>query len=88
METGVELIGAKGKRADLEVITTAIEALSKCVPDFRIEIGHAEFFKALAKELPVSDDEREEDKIFIESKNYSALNQCLISSNRHRLLSI
>ena len=77
METGVELIGAKGKRADLEVITTAVEALSKCVPDFRIEIGHAEFFKALAKKLPVSDDEREEIRFFIESKNYSALNTVL-----------
>lgn len=77
METGVELIGAKGKRADLEVITTAIEALSRCVPDFRIEIGHAEFFKALAKKLPVSDEAREEIRFFIESKNYSALNSIL-----------
>ena len=77
METGVELIGAKGKRADLEVITTAIEALSKCVPDFRIEIGHAEFFKSLAKKLPVNDEEREEIRFYIESKNYSALNTVL-----------
>lgn len=77
METGVELIGASGKRADLEVITTAIEALSKCVPDFRIEIGHAGFFKALAGKLPVSDEEREEIRFFIESKNYSALNSVL-----------
>ena len=77
METGVELIGAKGKRADLEVITTAIEALSKCVPDFRIEIGHAEFFKSIAKKLPVTDEEREEIRFYIESKNYSALNTVL-----------
>ena len=77
METGVELIGAKGKRADVEVITTAIEALSKCVPDFRIEIGHAEFFKSLAKKLPVTDEEREEIRFYIESKNYSALNTVL-----------
>ena len=77
METGVELIGASGKRADLEVITTAVEALSKCVPDFRIEIGHAGFFKALAGKLPVSDEEREEIRFFIESKNYSALNSVL-----------
>lgn len=79
MQTGIELIGAKGKRADLEVITTAIEALSKCVPDFRIEIGHAGFFKALAQKLPVSDEEREEIRFFIESKNYSALNSILDS---------
>lgn len=77
MQTGIELIGAKGKRADLEVITTAIEALSKCVPDFRIELGHAGFFKALEQKLPVSDSEREDIRFFIESKNYSALNSAL-----------
>ncbi len=77
MQTGIELIGASGKRSDLEVITTAVEALSKCVPDFRIEIGHAAFFKALAQKLPVSDSEREEIRFFIESKNYSALNSAL-----------
>lgn len=74
METGIELIGASGKRADLETITTAIEALSKCVPDFRIELGNAAFYKTLAKDLPVDDDEREQIRQFIESKNYSALN--------------
>lgn len=77
MQTGIELIGAKGKRADLETITTAIEALSKCVPDFRIELGNAAFFKAVAKNLPVSDDDREEIRTLIESKNYSALNSVL-----------
>ena len=77
MQTGIELIGAKGKRADLETITTAIEALSKCVPDFRIELGNAAFFKAVAKNLPVSDEEREEIRTLIESKNYSALNSVL-----------
>ena len=77
MQTGIELIGASGKRADLEVITTAIEALSKCVPDFRIELGHAGYFKALAQMLPVSREEREDIRMYIESKNYSALNSIL-----------
>lgn len=77
MQTGIELIGAKGKRADLETITTAIDALSECVPDFRIEIGNAAFFKAVAKNLPVSCEEREEIRVLIESKNYSALNSVL-----------
>ncbi len=77
MEAGVELIGAKGKRADLEVITTAIDALSRCVPDFRIELGHAGFFRALASKLPVSAHRREKIRYYIESKNYSALNTTL-----------
>lgn len=77
MQTGIELIGAKGKRADLEVLTTAIEALSRCVPDFRMELGNAKFFRALAKNLPVDDEEREQIRQLIESKNYSALNSVL-----------
>ncbi len=79
MQAGIELIGAKGKRADIEVITTAIEALSKCVPDFRIELGNAAFFRILAGALPVSDEAREEIRMLIESKNYSALNTLLDS---------
>ena len=77
MQAGIELIGAKGRRADLEVITTAVEALSKCVPDFRIEIGHAGFFRALAQKLPVNKEYREKIRMLIESKNYSALNSKL-----------
>ena len=88
MQTGIELIGAKGKRADLEVITTAIEALSKCVPDFRIELGHAGFFKALAQKLPVSDSEREDIRCFIESKNYSALNSALDSLEQTQAVNV
>lgn len=88
MQTGIELIGANGKRADLEVITTAIEALSKCVPDFRIELGHAGFFKALAQKLPVSDSEREDIRFFIESKNYSALNSALDSLEQTQAVNV
>lgn len=78
-QAGIELIGAGGKRADLEVIVTAIEALQKIVPDFRIELGHAGFFKSLARQLPVSDIVREEIRLSIESKNYSALDTILDS---------
>lgn len=79
MQAGIELIGAKGKRSDIEVITTAIEALSKCVPDFRIELGNAAFFRILAGALHVSVEAREEIRMLIESKNYSALNSILDS---------
>ncbi len=77
VQTGIELLGADGIRADLEVIVTAIEALSKCVPDFRFELGHAGFFRALAKQLPISADLREDIRCTIESKNYAALEMIL-----------
>jgi ATP phosphoribosyltransferase, regulatory subunit len=77
VQTGVELLGASGIRADLEVIATAVEALGKCVSNFRLELGHAGFFRALAEQLPVSDDIREDIRQAIESKNYAALDAVL-----------
>ncbi|HHZ05564.1 MAG TPA: ATP phosphoribosyltransferase regulatory subunit [Clostridiales bacterium] len=76
-QAGMELLGVSGKRADLELITAAIEAMQKVVPDFRIELGHAIFFRALVNKLPISDYQREEVRLSIESKNYSALNSIL-----------
>lgn len=77
MQSGVELIGADGKRADLEMLFMAIEALGSIVDDFRIEIGHAEFFRVLASKLPVDDVTRENIRLSIESKNYAALSSML-----------
>lgn len=77
VQTGIELLGAAGIRADLEVIATAVEALSQCVPNFRLELGHAGFFRALAEQLPVTDNVREDIRQAIESKNYAALDAIL-----------
>ena len=77
-QSGIELIGASGIRADLEIITTAIDALNSCgARDFRIEIGHAGFFKALSKALKTSDGIRDEIVEHIETKNFAALNDLL-----------
>ena len=77
MQSGIELLGARGRRADLEVLATAIEALSRCVPNFRIELGHAGFFKAIAAQLPIDDAVREDIRQYIEAKNYAALDMVL-----------
>lgn len=72
-QAGIELIGAGGKAADLEVLSLAVAALGACLDDFRIEIGHSGIFRALSKKLDVSDAKREELREYIESKNYAAL---------------
>lgn len=77
-QSGIELIGAKGLRADLEVITMAIQALELCgAPDYQIEIGHAGYFKSLCASL--SCDEETVSAIYdcLESKNFVALNTVL-----------
>lgn len=77
-QSGIELIGASGLRADLEVITMAIDALESCgAPDYKIEIGHAGFFKALCEELNVDSDTLGDIYEYMESKNFVALNSVL-----------
>ncbi|ARP50356.1 ATP phosphoribosyltransferase regulatory subunit [Ruminococcaceae bacterium CPB6] len=78
-QAGIELMGASGIRADLEVLTTAVEALSSCCPDFRLELGHAGFFREFARQLPISEEEREDIRCAIETKNYAALDTILDS---------
>lgn len=81
-QAGVELIGASGERADLEVLSLAAESLRLFCSDdengqFRIEIGHIGFFQALMEQLDVSQDIRDEIRELIESKNYAALSDVL-----------
>lgn len=77
LQMGIELLGAKGKRADLEVLTTAIDSINNVTPNFRVELGHSGFFNALANQLPVNEEKKEEIRTAIESKNYSYLNSIL-----------
>ncbi len=80
LQTGIELIGSDSKRADLEVITTAIEVLSSCSDgNFRLEIGDIAFFKELVNMLCIDEDAKESIRELIETKNYPALNDLLDS---------
>jgi len=77
-QSGIELLGAYGLRADLEVITTAVEAIENCTSaDFKLEIGHAGFFKELCKKLNVSDDVVSEIYDCVETRNFVSLNNIL-----------
>ena len=77
MQVGVELIGASGRRPDLEVIATAAYALRECMADFRIELGHAGFFRAIASSMNLDEETCEDIRAIIEAKNYAALDSLL-----------
>lgn len=77
MQMGVELLGVKGIRADLEILTTAVKTISSVADDFRIELGHADVFDALSAELDIDEAYKEKIRVSIEGKNYSALNNLL-----------
>ena len=77
-QCGVEMIGAFGKKADLEMIALAADALRVCgVDGFHIELGHAELFRSLADQMEMSGEELEQMRTYIEGKNYAALNDLL-----------
>ncbi|MBQ8569123.1 MAG: ATP phosphoribosyltransferase regulatory subunit [Oscillospiraceae bacterium] len=79
-QTGIELIGSASRRADIEVISSAIKVLASCESEnFRLEIGHIGFFKELASALGADSDTIETIRSFIEVKNYPALNDLLDS---------
>lgn len=74
MQMGIELIGSSTFEADLEALTTGIEALSLCSnSEFRIEIGHIGIFKLLMNHLEAEDGEKTHIHNLIMSKNYAAL---------------
>ena len=86
VQTGIELIGSYSKRADLEVLSTAIEVLSICDnQNFSLEIGDIGFFSELVNQLNVNDDIRENIRTLIEVKNYPALNDVLDSIGENKV---
>ncbi len=79
VQAGIELLGADNrKKADYEVLSTALEALSGFDNDnFRLEIGHIGYFKELMDKLDADDSVKEEIRTLISTKNYPVLNDLL-----------
>ena len=78
LQSGMELLGASGIRADLEIITAGIEALSECgAPDFRVEIGHGGFISGLLGGLSLEPQAAQELRGCVECKDYVALGRIL-----------
>ena len=77
-QCGIELIGASGQRSDAEVAAISLEALKNCgLTNYRLELGHAAFFKALADELETDADTVESIRSLIEQKSFAALDDML-----------
>ena len=77
-QTGIELIGSASKRAELEILSNALEVLSSFQTEgFRLELGHIGFFKAMIEKLDCDSDTAENIRSLIEVKNYPALNELL-----------
>ncbi|MBQ8297029.1 MAG: ATP phosphoribosyltransferase regulatory subunit [Ruminococcus sp.] len=78
-QTGIELIGSELKIADLEVISTAVSSLKSFGMKFSLELGHIGIFKELVSRLEIPDNQKEQIRKLIETKNFPALNDLLDS---------
>ncbi|MDY5971425.1 MAG: ATP phosphoribosyltransferase regulatory subunit [Butyricicoccus sp.] len=78
LQIGAELIGADGPEADLDILSAAFQALDQTgAKRFRIELGHAEIYKALIDELGVDRPTAESIRRLIENKSFAALGDAL-----------
>ena len=77
-QCGVEMIGAIGDKADLEMVAMAVDALRSCgLERFHIELGHAGFYRALAGRMKMGPNGLERLRGAIEGKNFALLNDLL-----------
>jgi ATP phosphoribosyltransferase regulatory subunit len=75
-QSGIEIIGSEGAKADAEVIITAIQALLALgLKKFELELGQAEFFKGLIEDIELDEVEMERLRGLVENKNFGALRE-------------
>ncbi len=75
-QAGVELLGAGTPEADAEVIAAAVNAVkSSGLENFQIDIGQVEFFKGLMEETGLSEEDTEQMRLLIDSKDFLGIEE-------------
>lgn len=81
-QLGAELICDASTGADAELIAMLVESLLKAgLEDFRVEIGEAEFFKAIIEEANINIEIEDSLREYIDSKNYFEVEKLLADQN-------
>ncbi len=69
-QSGVELLGKSGAKADAEVIALAISALKATgLTDFQIDIGQVAYFKGLIADTEIEEEQADHIRMLIDAKN-------------------
>lgn len=84
LQSGIEIIGKNGIETDAFYIETAIKILRSTDLDFKLEIGHAGFYKTIIDEMDLTSEEKETVKLYIESKNSGEIKN--ISSEKYEII--
>ncbi|WP_080875410.1 ATP phosphoribosyltransferase regulatory subunit [Oceanobacillus timonensis] len=73
-QAGVELFGERTPEADAELIALAVTSLKELkIPSFKLEIGHATFYKELLREANLTAMQQKQLDQYIQSKNISEI---------------
>ncbi|MFD2306552.1 ATP phosphoribosyltransferase regulatory subunit [Enterococcus termitis] len=73
-QAGIELIGYSSLKAEIECLTCAVAILETLqIPDFHIELGHAQIFRLIVSTLRLDAKEKRELQIHVENKNLTEL---------------
>lgn len=77
-QIGAELVNGAGAAEDAEMAALMIDCLKASgLTKFQLEIGQADFFRALVEEARMSEEESEELRTLIESKNMFGVEQMM-----------
>lgn len=77
-QMGIELLGAKGVRADAEVITIAVEALRTVgVQNFKISLNQIGIFNSLLEDSPIEKKQKDLIRFLVEGKDLVELAKVL-----------
>lgn len=88
-QTGIEILGGDTFKSDIECLTNALLSLKNASTyfgkdiDYKLEIGHAGFARALLDSLCLNETEKELALSYVEAKNSSAVE--FLSSNHANL---
>ena len=81
-QTGIELLGINSDVADAEVIYAAIEAiLSAGLDQVQVEIGQVAFFNGIVEQLSLSQEQAEQLRGYIDSKDSPAIEKFVKTLN-------
>lgn len=77
-QIGAELVNGQGAAEDAEMAALMIDCLKVSgLTKFQVEIGQADFFRALSEEAGMTEEESEELRTLIESKNIFGVEQLM-----------
>ena len=77
-QSGVEIIGGDVMRSDMEALSVAAEVMQSFdVDEYRFEIGDSGFFTLLSSKLGLKEQELDDLREYVMSKNYPALDGML-----------